>query len=33
MMERDFKSVLVRKPQASRDRSPEVYLLGSGKRG
>ena len=32
-MERDFKSVLVRKPQASRDRSPEVYLLGSGKRG
>ena len=32
-MERDFKSVLVRKPQASRGRSPEVYLLGSGKRG
>lgn len=32
-MERDFKSVLVRKPQASRGRSSEVYLLGSGKRG
>lgn len=32
-MESDFKSVLVRKPQASRGRSSEVYLLGSGKRG
>jgi 23S rRNA (uridine2552-2'-O)-methyltransferase len=31
-MESDFKSVLVRKPQASRGRSSEVYLLGSGKR-
>jgi 23S rRNA (uridine2552-2'-O)-methyltransferase len=28
-----FKSVAVRKPQASRGRSSEVYLLGSGKRG
>ena len=31
-MESDFKSVLVRKPQASRGRSSEVYLLGWGKR-
>lgn len=31
-MENDFKSVLARKPQASRGRSSEVYLLGSGKR-
>ena len=31
-IEVDFKSVLVRKPQASRGRSSEVYLLGSGKR-
>ena len=31
-MESDFKSVLARKPQASRGRSSEVYLLGSGKR-
>ena len=31
-MENEFKSVLVRKPQASRGRSSEVYLLGSGKR-
>ena len=31
-IENDFKSVLVRKPQASRGRSSEVYLLGSGKR-
>ena len=30
-MESSFKSVLVRKPQASRGRSSEVYLLGSGK--
>jgi len=27
-MERRFASVQVRKPKASRDRSPEVYLLG-----
>ena len=31
-MEHDFKSVLVRKPKASRGRSSEVYLLGAGKR-
>ncbi|MBN9695342.1 MAG: 23S rRNA (uridine(2552)-2'-O)-methyltransferase RlmE [Zoogloea sp.] len=28
----EFKSVIVRKPQASRDRSSEVYLLGVGRR-
>lgn len=31
-IESDFKSVLVRKPQASRGRSSEVYLLGTGRR-
>lgn len=31
-MEGVFKSVIVRKPQASRDRSSEVYLLGAGRR-
>lgn len=31
-MERVFKSVVVRKPQASRGRSSEVYLLGAGPR-
>lgn len=31
-VERVFKSVVVRKPQASRGRSAEVYLLGSGMR-
>ena len=31
-MEAAFKSVVVRKPQASRGRSSEVYLLGVGKR-
>lgn len=31
-VERVFKSVVVRKPQASRGRSAEVYLLGSGVR-
>ncbi len=31
-IEADFKSVLVRKPQASRGRSAEVYLLGTGRR-
>ena len=31
-MEGVFRSVAVRKPQASRGRSSEVYLLGSGKR-
>ena len=31
-MEGVFRSVVVRKPQASRGRSAEVYLLGSGKR-
>lgn len=30
--QKHFKSLLVRKPKASRDRSPEVYLLGSGLR-
>ena len=30
-MEGVFRSVAVRKPQASRGRSSEVYLLGSGK--
>ena len=29
-MRRVFKSVATRKPDASRDRSPEVYLLGKG---
>jgi 23S rRNA (uridine2552-2'-O)-methyltransferase len=29
-VQKHFKSLLVRKPKASRDRSPEVYLLGSG---
>lgn len=28
--QRHFRTLLVRKPKASRDRSPEVYLLGSG---
>jgi 23S rRNA (uridine2552-2'-O)-methyltransferase len=28
-----FKSVLIRKPKASRDRSPEVYLLATGPAG
>lgn len=31
-VEASFKTVVVRKPQASRGRSAEVYLLGSGKR-
>jgi len=31
-MEAAFKSVVVRKPQASRGRSSEVYLLGVGRR-
>lgn len=31
-MEDVFRSVVVRKPQASRGRSAEVYLLGSGRR-
>jgi 23S rRNA (uridine2552-2'-O)-methyltransferase len=31
-MQRHFKSLLVRKPKASRDRSPEVYLLGLGRK-
>lgn len=31
-VERTFKAVVVRKPQASRGRSSEVYLLGSGLR-
>lgn len=31
-MEQEFKAVMVRKPLASRGRSSEVYLLGSGKR-
>lgn len=29
-VQRYFKTLQVRKPKASRDRSPEVYLLGSG---
>ncbi|MDD2990233.1 MAG: RlmE family RNA methyltransferase [Zoogloea sp.] len=32
-MEAAFKSVLVRKPQASRGRSSEVYLIGAGLKG
>ncbi|MDD3354563.1 RlmE family RNA methyltransferase [Zoogloea sp.] len=32
-MERVFRQVIVRKPEASRGRSSEVYLLGSGRRG
>lgn len=28
-----FQSVLIRKPEASRDRSSEVYLLGKGRKG
>jgi 23S rRNA (uridine2552-2'-O)-methyltransferase len=32
-MEQQFQSVQVRKPKASRDRSAEVYLLGSRLRG
>jgi 23S rRNA (uridine2552-2'-O)-methyltransferase len=28
-----FAAVGVRKPKASRDRSSEVYLLGTGKKG
>jgi 23S rRNA (uridine2552-2'-O)-methyltransferase len=30
---RNFSSLQVRKPKASRDRSPEVYLLGIGRKG
>lgn len=30
--QRHFKTVQVRKPKASRDRSPEVYVLGLGRR-
>ncbi|MDY0013487.1 MAG: RlmE family RNA methyltransferase [Rhodocyclaceae bacterium] len=32
-MQGAFRSVVVRKPDASRDRSSEVYLLGLGRRG
>lgn len=32
-IQKHFNSLQVRKPKASRDRSAEVYLLGSGKRG
>lgn len=32
-MRRVFSSVAVRKPKSSRGRSPEVYLLGRGKKG
>ena len=32
-MRQVFKSVATRKPDASRDRSPEVYLLGRGVKG
>lgn len=31
-MRQDFEKVATRKPKASRDRSSEVYLLGSGRR-
>lgn len=31
-MQKMFRSVVVRKPEASRDRSAELYLLGLGKR-
>lgn len=32
-MQADFRSIVVRKPDASRDRSAEVYLLGMGFKG
>ena len=32
-MRKTFKAVASRKPDASRDRSPETYLLARGKRG
>jgi 23S rRNA (uridine2552-2'-O)-methyltransferase len=32
-MQADFRTVVVRKPDASRDRSAEVYLLGMGFKG
>ncbi len=32
-LQRSFSSVAVRKPQASRNRSPELYLLAQGPRG
>jgi 23S rRNA (uridine2552-2'-O)-methyltransferase len=32
-MRQNFAKVAVRKPKASRDRSSEVYLLGTGRRG
>ncbi|MBO8414760.1 MAG: 23S rRNA (uridine(2552)-2'-O)-methyltransferase RlmE [Proteobacteria bacterium] len=32
-LRRDFKSVKVRKPEASRDRSPEVYMVAQGFKG
>jgi 23S rRNA (uridine2552-2'-O)-methyltransferase len=32
-MRKTFKTVSSRKPDASRDRSPEVYLLGKGLKG
>jgi 23S rRNA (uridine2552-2'-O)-methyltransferase len=31
-MRKTFKTVVTRKPDASRDRSPEVYLLGKGRK-
>tara|TARA_R110002073_G_scaffold195786_3_gene354831 strand:+ start:1460 stop:2080 length:621 start_codon:yes stop_codon:yes gene_type:complete len=31
-MRNEFSKVMIRKPKASRDRSTELYLLGSGKR-
>lgn len=31
-MRSSFKQVVIRKPKASRDRSNELYLLGSGKK-
>jgi 23S rRNA (uridine2552-2'-O)-methyltransferase len=31
-MRLDFNKVVTRKPEASRDRSSELYLLGIGKR-
>lgn len=33
MAQKRFRSLQVRKPKASRDRSPEVYLLGTGFHG
>lgn len=33
LMRKSFRSISVRKPKASRDRSPEQYVVGRGRRG